>query len=300
MAYGHLRSCSMPGPVSTWMGDGVGVLQEIYLSLTNYPSQLSLAIPPWVGAMSTGKGGDALLLGNKDRYGSCLVADKTMWTFVKYASYLSTLEAMLGQLAAVQNCKSTFTLFHLHYMSGIETTKVLNKLSQTGVFLVLFRYWSMSYSSCTVCGLTLLGLDKQSFHSNQQSVTSLRNLPDRLVWSQSRCFHPLGHSPSTQSTTDISLLPFPVFAKYTTNTQAHYVILLFFSLLCLLHWNWSFVSSIWHRDRRHHLWCYVYSHIANGITLPINRNNRSGLCRRSSDKWAQRKNVVRNTVITVP
>ena len=28
---------------------------EIYLSLTNHPGQLSLAIPPWVGAMSTGR-----------------------------------------------------------------------------------------------------------------------------------------------------------------------------------------------------------------------------------------------------
>jgi len=30
-------------------------VQEIYLSLTNYPGQLSLAITPWVGAMSTGQ-----------------------------------------------------------------------------------------------------------------------------------------------------------------------------------------------------------------------------------------------------
>jgi len=29
-------------------------VREIYLSLTNHPGQLSLAIPPWVGAMSTG------------------------------------------------------------------------------------------------------------------------------------------------------------------------------------------------------------------------------------------------------
>jgi len=40
------------------MGDRIGVqlpVWEIYLSLTNYPGQLSLAIPPWVGAMSTGQ-----------------------------------------------------------------------------------------------------------------------------------------------------------------------------------------------------------------------------------------------------
>ena len=30
-------------------------LREIYLSLTNHPGQLNLAIPSWVGAMSTGQ-----------------------------------------------------------------------------------------------------------------------------------------------------------------------------------------------------------------------------------------------------
>ena len=52
------RSYSTLGPVSTGMGDRIGVqllLREIYLSLTNHPGQLSLAIPPWVGAMSTGQ-----------------------------------------------------------------------------------------------------------------------------------------------------------------------------------------------------------------------------------------------------
>jgi len=31
------------------------LVRVIYLSLTNHPSQLSLAIPPWVGAMSIGQ-----------------------------------------------------------------------------------------------------------------------------------------------------------------------------------------------------------------------------------------------------
>jgi len=38
--------------------DRLGVqllVREIYLSLTNHPGQLSLAIPSWVGAMSTGQ-----------------------------------------------------------------------------------------------------------------------------------------------------------------------------------------------------------------------------------------------------
>jgi len=40
------------------MGEHIGVqvlVREIYLSLTNHPGQLSLAIPEWVGAMSTGQ-----------------------------------------------------------------------------------------------------------------------------------------------------------------------------------------------------------------------------------------------------
>jgi len=40
------------------MDDCIGVqitLREIYLSLTNHPGQLSLAIPSWVGAMSTSR-----------------------------------------------------------------------------------------------------------------------------------------------------------------------------------------------------------------------------------------------------
>jgi len=44
-------SYSTPGPVSTWMGDR---LQKGKPSryVASHPGQLSLAIPPWVGAMS--------------------------------------------------------------------------------------------------------------------------------------------------------------------------------------------------------------------------------------------------------
>jgi len=55
---------------------------EIYLSLTNHPDQLSLAIPLWVGAMNPGQREVMLWLGSKGRYGSGLVADKTVWTLV--------------------------------------------------------------------------------------------------------------------------------------------------------------------------------------------------------------------------
>ena len=53
------------GPANTGMSDHIWVqlpVREIYLSLTNHPGQLSQAIPPWVGAMSTGQ--RALMLCN--------------------------------------------------------------------------------------------------------------------------------------------------------------------------------------------------------------------------------------------
>ena len=40
--------------------------------VTSHPGQLSLAIPSWVGAEYQSKGGDALRLGSKGRYGSCV------------------------------------------------------------------------------------------------------------------------------------------------------------------------------------------------------------------------------------
>jgi len=40
------------------MGDRIGVqlaVREIFLGLTDHPGQLSLVIPPWAGAISTGE-----------------------------------------------------------------------------------------------------------------------------------------------------------------------------------------------------------------------------------------------------
>jgi len=51
-------------------------------SITNHPGQLSLDISPWVSNGYRPKGGDALWLGRKGRYGSCLVSGKTVWCFV--------------------------------------------------------------------------------------------------------------------------------------------------------------------------------------------------------------------------
>jgi len=46
------RSYSTPGPVSVWMGDRLRV-GKLSRYVTSHPGQLSLVIPPWVGAMST-------------------------------------------------------------------------------------------------------------------------------------------------------------------------------------------------------------------------------------------------------
>jgi len=50
VSYQH--SYSTLGPVSEWMGDRLraGKLSQY---VTSHPGQLSLAIPPWVGGMST-------------------------------------------------------------------------------------------------------------------------------------------------------------------------------------------------------------------------------------------------------
>ena len=42
----------MPGPISTWMGDRLRMGKPSRY-VTSHTGQLSLAIPPWVGAVST-------------------------------------------------------------------------------------------------------------------------------------------------------------------------------------------------------------------------------------------------------
>jgi len=49
------RSYSTLGPVSAWMGDRLRA-GKLSRYVTSHPGQLSLAIPMWVGAMSTSLG----------------------------------------------------------------------------------------------------------------------------------------------------------------------------------------------------------------------------------------------------
>ena len=65
------RSYSTLGPVSSWMG---GRLRAGKLSryVTSHPGQLSLAIPPWVGAMSTSLGWE----GNRRSDGALAMCDR--------------------------------------------------------------------------------------------------------------------------------------------------------------------------------------------------------------------------------
>ena len=46
------RSYSTLGPVSTWMGDRLRA-GKLSRYVTSHPGQLSLAIPLWIGAVST-------------------------------------------------------------------------------------------------------------------------------------------------------------------------------------------------------------------------------------------------------
>jgi len=46
-----------PDLVSTWMGDHLQ-MDKPSRHVTSHPGQLSLAIPPWVGAMSTSESWD--------------------------------------------------------------------------------------------------------------------------------------------------------------------------------------------------------------------------------------------------
>jgi len=50
--YVYLCKLYTSGPVSTWMGDHPWMGKPSRY-ITSHPGQLSLAIPPWVGAMST-------------------------------------------------------------------------------------------------------------------------------------------------------------------------------------------------------------------------------------------------------
>ena len=51
-------SYSTSGPVSTWMGNRFRTSKPSPY-VTSHPSQLNLAIPPWIGAMSTSKKPDS-------------------------------------------------------------------------------------------------------------------------------------------------------------------------------------------------------------------------------------------------
>jgi len=50
------RSYSTLGSVSAWMGDCLRGGGKLFRYVTSHPGQLSLAIPLWVGAMSTSLG----------------------------------------------------------------------------------------------------------------------------------------------------------------------------------------------------------------------------------------------------
>ena len=107
----------MPGPVSTGMGHRIGVqlpLREICLSLTNHPSQLSLAIPSWVGTMSTGQRAVMLCDWGVKAADMVLFAGNTVWSISERVRgvcvdtlYKSTFTLL---------CFASFICGHVHSM----------------------------------------------------------------------------------------------------------------------------------------------------------------------------------------
>ena len=99
------------------MGDHIEVqllVREIYLSLTNHPGQLSLAIPPWVGAMSTGQ--RAVM--------PCNWESRQIWCCLQVTlcdPYLSALEAF-ARRHAIQ--------IHVYFTLDQKCVCNVNELSQ--------------------------------------------------------------------------------------------------------------------------------------------------------------------------
>ena len=94
------------------MGDRIGVqlqLRSICLSLTNHPGQLSLSIPPWVGAMSTGQR-VVMLCHWGVKADMVLFAGNTVWSISErirgicmYALYKSTFTLLYFTKTSVDN-----------------------------------------------------------------------------------------------------------------------------------------------------------------------------------------------------
>ena len=87
----------MPGPISTQMGDRVRGstpgARNLSQYITSHPGQLSLAIPPWVDAMSTSQ--RVVMLcgwGVKAGIVRVWVAGKTVCSPSYHGPYLSALE----------------------------------------------------------------------------------------------------------------------------------------------------------------------------------------------------------------
>ena len=101
------------------MGDRIGVqllLRKIYLSLTNHPGQLSLAIPPWVGAMSTGQRA-VMLCDWGVKADMVLFAGNTVWSISERVRGVC-IDALY---------KSTFTTYLLTTLSTPENKTRLRR-----------------------------------------------------------------------------------------------------------------------------------------------------------------------------
>jgi len=160
------------------MGDRIGVqhpLLKIYHSLTNHPSQLGLAIPLWVGAMSTGQravmlcdwgvkadmvsfAGNTVWSISEHIRGVCVdVLYKSMFTLLYYIvisqQYIANIHLVVSTISVsitvVVTCKKLLQHLLLSFLSTIPflsyqlTTVVIKHIMITNINLVLV--W------CRVC-----------------------------------------------------------------------------------------------------------------------------------------------------
>jgi len=96
--------------------------------ITSHPGQLSLAIPPWVGAMSTSQ--TAVMpcsWGVKVRMVREWVAGKTVWSPCYHGPYLSALAMGSSHNRALYKCPITL----LYYLMHLETNLSLQNKKQS-------------------------------------------------------------------------------------------------------------------------------------------------------------------------
>ena len=116
---------------------------KIYLEyIASHPGQLSLAIPPWVGAMSTSQRAVMPFGWGVKAVKVCeWVAGKTVWSRCYHGPYLSTLAMGSSHNRALYKCPITLLYFTL-LAAALQTTRQIILDRNLIWFTVLNRFKS--------------------------------------------------------------------------------------------------------------------------------------------------------------